>query len=71
MILTKFVVYFRGLVFVYGETFANFYHFDNIILLHNSKSLNSSIVIACATSSNANYSRSTHTRGQIDGLKLV
>ena len=43
----------------------------NIILLHNSTSLNSSIVIACATSSNANYSGSTHMRVQIDGLKLV
>ena len=29
---------------------------------------NSSIVIACATSCNANYSGSTHTRVQIDGL---
>ncbi len=42
-----------------------------VILLHNSTSLNSSIVIACATSSNANYSGSTHMRVQIDGLKLV
>ena len=40
-------------------------------VINNSTSLNSSIVIACATSSNANYSGSTHTRVQIDGLKLV
>ncbi len=33
--------------------------------------INSSIVIACATSCNVNYSGSTHIRVQIDGLKLV
>ncbi len=43
-----------------------------LVLLHNSiNTLNSSIVIACATSCNVNYSGSTHIRVQIDGLKLV